>query len=590
MRAAPPATARPRPRTAPRRLRLADPARRGTILIVVTAVVLSVFAGRLIQLQAVHGEALAAEALGQRLRTVDLPAGRGAIVDASGQPLAVTIEARNLTADQTLVTDPVMVAEQLGPILGVDPAVLSARLDGDRRFMYVAKAITPETWRRIEELRLPGIFSEPTSRRVYPAGDLAANVVGFVGAEGTGLGGIEYAYQAELAGTNGQQTFERGPSGRVIPTASSVMTDAQDGVTVQLTIDRDLQYFAQRVLAQKVAQAQADYGTLVVMDTVTGEILALATAPTFDANRAGQARAADRGNRALTSAFEPGSTSKLITLAAVVNEGKANPYSAFAIPRTLTRGDKEFRDHTPHDGLQLTLAGVMAKSSNMGTILAAERIGGRKLYRYMKKFGIGEPTGLNFPGEANGFIPAYRDWSPTSFPTIAFGQGLSVNAVQTASVFATIANDGLRVEPSLVAATISPDGTVVPAPEPETTRVVTPETAKQVRAMLETVIGEGGTAPQAAIPGYRVGGKTGTAQMYNEECRCYSGVVASFIGMAPADAPRLVVAVSIMNPRVGRYGGELGAPVFKRVMTYALQARQIPPTGAKPSRLPLTYG
>lgn len=590
MRTAPPPTARRLPRTPSGGLRLADPARRGTTLILVTAVILTVFAGRLVQLQAVHGEALAAEALDQRLRTVDLPAGRGAIVDASGEPLAVTVEARNLTADQTMVTDPAMVAEQLGPILGVDPDVLTVRLTGERRFMYVAKGITPETWRRIEALRLPGIFSEPTSRRVYPAGDLAANVVGFVGDEGTGLGGIEYAYQAELAGANGQQTFERGPSGRVIPTASSTVTEAQDGVTVQLTIDRDIQYFAQRILAQKVAEAQADYGTLVVMDTVTGQIIALATAPTFDANRAGQARAGDRGNRALTAAFEPGSTSKLITLAAVVNEGAANPYSSFTVPGSLTRGDKDFKDHTPHGTLRLTLAGVMAKSSNIGTILAAERIGGRALYRYMKKFGIGEPTGLDFPGEASGYIPRYRDWSPTSFPTIAFGQGLSVNAVQTASVFATIANDGVRVQPSLVASTIQPDGTVVPAPEPERTRVVSPAAAKQVRVMLETVVGEGGTAPQAAIPGYRVGGKTGTAQMYNEECRCYRGVVASFIGMAPADAPRLVVAVSIMNPRVGRYGGELGAPVFKRVMTYALQALQIPPTGARSARLPLTFG
>lgn len=590
MRTAPPPTARRLPRTPSGGLRLADPARRGTTLIIVTAVILTIFAGRLVQLQAVHGEALAAEALDQRLRTVDLPAGRGAIVDAAGEPLAVTIEARNLTADQTMVTDPAMVAEQLGPILGVDPAVLTVRLTGERRFMYVAKGITPETWRRIEALRLPGIFSEPTSRRVYPAGDLAANVVGFVGDEGTGLGGIEYAYQDALAGANGQQTFERGPSGRVIPTASRVVTEAQDGATVQLTIDRDIQYFAQRILAQKVAEAQADYGTLVVMDTVTGQILALATAPTFDANRAGQARPSDRGNRALTMAFEPGSTSKLITLAAVVNEGAANPYSAFTVPGSLTRGDKAFKDHTPHGTLRLTLAGVMAKSSNIGTILAAERIGGRTLYRYMKKFGIGEPTGLDFPGETSGYIPRYRDWSPTSFPTIAFGQGLSVNAVQTASVFATIANDGLRVQPSLVASTIQPDGTVVPAPEPERTRVVTPAAAKQIRAMLETVVAPGGTAPQAAIPGYRVGGKTGTAQLYNEACRCYRGVVASFIGMAPADAPRLVVAVSIMNPRVGRYGGELGAPVFKRVMTYALQARQIPPTGAKPARLPLTFG
>ena len=326
------------------------------------------------------------------------------------------------------------------------------------------------------------------------------------------------------------------------------------------------------------------------MDSKTGQILALGTAPTFDPNKAASASDANRGNRALTNVFEPGSTSKLMTLSAVVNEGKANPYSTFTVPGELTRGGKAFHDHTPHGTLGLTLAGIMAKSSNIGTILASERIGGRKLYKYLKKFGIGEPTGLHFPGEANGYIPPYSDWSATSFPTIAFGQGLSVNAVQSASVFATIANDGVRVQPSLVAELVHADGTTeLPAP-PTTTRVVSAATAKQVRAMLEGVVSDGGTAPMAAIPGYRVGGKTGTAQEYKESCHCYSGVVASFIGMAPADAPQLVVAVSIVNPRVGRFGGELGGPVFKEVMTYALQARQIPPTGTKAPRLALTFG
>ena len=566
---------------------MGDPRRRGTILLVATGLVLTLFAGRLVELQAVRGESLASAALDQRLRTLELPAQRGTILDSGGDALAVTMEARNLTADQTLVTDPAAVAAELGPVLGADPAVLATRLTGDRRFIYLAKGLTPETWDRIEALRLPGIFSEPASRRIYPAGDLAANVVGFVGSDGAGLGGIEYAFQEELAGAPGTQTFERGPGGRVIPTGANSLTAATAGTTVRLTLDRDIQYVAQQAIAERVAQSRADSGTIVVMDPRTGEILALATAPTFDPNKAASATDSNRGNRALTNVFEPGSTSKLMTLAAVVNEGKANPYSTFTIPGKLVRGGEDFQDHTPHGTLHLTLAGIMAKSSNIGTILAAERIGGKKLYRYLKKFGIGEPTGLNFPGEATGFVPKHSDWSPTSMPTIAFGQGLSVNAVQAASVFATIANDGVRVQPSLVAELVQPDGTVQTPPAPKTTRVVSAAAAKQVRAMLESVVGEGGTAPMAAIPGYRVGGKTGTAQAYNESCRCYSGVVASFIGIAPADAPQLVVAVSIMNPRAGRYGGELGGPVFKRVMTYALQARQIPPTGSTASSLPL---
>lgn len=566
---------------------MADPRKRGTILLIATGLILTVFAGRLVELQAVRGETLASEALGQRMRVLELPAQRGAILDNAGEPLAVTVEARNLTADQTMVTDPAGEAEQLATILGVDADILATRLTGDRRFVYLAKELTPETWDRIADLRLPGIFSEETSRRVYPAGDLGANIVGFVGAEGTGLGGLEYAYEDTLTGTPGEMRYERGPSGGAIPTGAQSRTEAQPGTTVKLTIDRDIQFVAQEAIARQVRKSRADSGTVVVMDPKTGDILAMATAPTFDPNDPGSADSKDLGNRALTEVFEPGSTAKLMTLAAVVNEGKATPYSWFKIPPVLMRGGEDFNDHTPHGTLNLTLAGVMAKSSNIGTILAAERIGGRKLSKYLKKFGMGEKAGLGFPGEASGYVPPYDDWSPTSMPTIAFGQGFSVNAVQAANVFATIANDGVRLQPRLVDELVAADGTVQTPEVADPVRVVSPEAASQVRAMLESVVGPGGTAPNAAIPGYRVGGKTGTAQAFNADCGCYRGVVASFIGMAPVDAPELVVAVSINNPRVGRYGGQLGGPVFKRVMTYALQARQIPPTGAKASRLPL---
>lgn len=570
-----------------RGLRLADPRKRGTILLLATGLVLTIFAGRLVELQAVRGETLAAEALGQRMRVLELPAQRGAILDSAGEPLAVTVEARNLTADQTMVTDPAGEAAQLAEILEVDASVLAARLTGERRFVYLAKELTPETWDRISELRLPGIFSEGTSRRIYPAGDLAANVVGFVGAEGAGLGGLEYGYEEILTGTPGELSYERGPSGGAIPTGAQSRTDAQPGTSIRLTIDRDIQFIAQETLAAQVQAAHADSGSIVVMDPQTGDILALATAPTFDPNDPGSADSANLGNRAVTEVFEPGSTAKLMTLAAVVNEDKATPYSWFKIPPVLMRGGEDFHDHTPHGTLNLTLSGIMAKSSNIGTILAAERIGGRKLSKYLTRFGIGEKAGLGFPGEASGSVPAYDDWSPTSMPTIAFGQGFSVNAVQAASVFATIANDGVRLQPRLVDELIAADGTVETPETADPRRVVSSASASQVRAMLETVVGPGGTAPNAAIPGYRVGGKTGTAQLFDDDCGCYRGVVASFIGMAPVDAPELVVAVFINNPRAGRYGGELGGPVFKRVMTYALQARQIPPTGAKASQLPL---
>lgn len=573
------------------RINLGSTRKRGTALIIVSSLIFMIFAARLIDLQAVKGNELASAALDQRLRTVELPAERGSILDSSGAPLAITVNAKNVTADQTMVTDPAVVAQALSSILGADADILAKRLTGDRRFMYLAKEVTPETWEQISALRLPGVFSEDTSRRIYPSGDLAANVIGFVGAQGSGLGGYEYGFNDQLGGTPGKSTFERGPGGRAIPTGASVRVNAQAGVDIELTIDRDIQYLAQKEIAQAVKSSGASNGTVVVMDPQSGQILALATAPTFDPNYPTQSPQKNLNNRPLTSAFEPGSTSKVMTLAAVVNEGAATPYTQIKVPGVLLRGDKDFRDSNPHGVLNLTLSGVMAKSSNIGTILAAERIGGKKLSKYLKKFGIGQPTGIGFPGETSGFIPQHEDWSPTSFPTIAFGQGLSVNAVQVASVYSTIANDGLRVEPSLVKKIIHEDGSVEQPEPPKTTRVVSRETAIQVRVMLETVVGEGGTATNAKIPGYRVGGKTGTAQVVDERTGDYNNkVIASFVGMAPADNPRLVVAVFISEPQSGRYGGELGAPVFKKVASYALGALEIPPTGSKAPKLALTFG
>jgi cell division protein FtsI (penicillin-binding protein 3) len=561
------------------------------MLRVALVVVLALFAGRLVELQAVRGETLAGAALDQRLRTTEIPAARGAILDANGQPLALSIDARNITADQTLVEDPVATGKALAAVLGADAATIAERLAGTRRFIYVAKGISPQTWDRIEELALPGIFSEPTTRRIYPAGTTAANILGFVGADGAGLGGVEYAYESLLAGEPGSMTYERGPGGRPIPTAVQQALPAVPGSAIQLTINSDIQFAAQRALEQALRRARADSGTVVVMEPKTGRILALVALPTFDPGKPGASPAEDRGNRALSDVFEPGSTSKVMTLAAVIEEGKATPTSVLKLPPTLERGDKVFRDVDPHGTINMTLAGIMARSSNIGTILAAERIGGRQLWKYLRKFGIGSPTGLNFPGESAGKLRDYSTWTATSFPTIAFGQGVSVNALQVASVYSTIANDGLRLTPRLVEAVIAPDGTVAETPPGKRVRVVSPQTARDVRRMLELVVSDRGTAPAAQIDGYRVGGKTGTAMYVDPDCGCYAdGVVASFVGLAPADDPELVVAVSIVNPRNGRYGGQLAAPVFRKVMSYALQAQHVAPTSTKASYLPVMSG
>jgi cell division protein FtsI (penicillin-binding protein 3) len=325
------------------------------------------------------------------------------------------------------------------------------------------------------------------------------------------------------------------------------------------------------------------------MDPRTGQIYALATVPTFDPNKPADAAQADIRNRAVTDAFEPGSTSKVMTMAAVIEEKKANPLTHIVVPPVLVTKYKTFHDDVPHGTLKLTLNGVLARSSNIGTILAAQKIGGDKLYSYLKKFGIGEPTGLHFPGESKGFVPSPKRWSATSFGTIAFGQGLSLTAVQAASVYATIANDGLRVAPTLVAGYTAPDGTYQAAAAPSTVRAVSPETAVAVRSMLESVVSDQGTAPKAAIAGYRVAGKTGTANRVDENCHCYRGYTASFIGMAPADSPRLVIAVFLQNPRNGHFGGQLAAPVFKKVMSFSLEHLRIPPTGTVHPSIPVFW-
>jgi cell division protein FtsI (penicillin-binding protein 3) len=550
---------------------------------------MSLFAGRLLQLQGVEAAAYAATAEAERLRTVTIPATRGAITDAHGIALATTVDAVNVTADQTQIADPVAVAAALAPVLGEPIKTVRNLLDGDLRFAYIAKEVTPRTWGEIESLRLPGIYSEPTAKRVYPQGSLGAALLGFVGSDGHGLAGLENSWDRELAGKDGQVTYESAAGGRRIPSADSQMEESVPGVDVQLTIDRDIQFITERAIRRKVIEANADSGTVVAMDPRTGEVLALATYPSFDPRDPTAAPAADRGNRAVADIYEPGSTSKVMTMAAALDAGAVTPTTKIEVPPILYRGGDDFHDHTPHGTLHLTSTGVLAESSNIGAILIAEKLGNEALYSYLRKFGIGSTSGLDIPGESAGLLPNVKDWGPTNAATIAFGQGLSLNAVQSTSVFATIANGGVRVEPTVVAGTSGPDGSFTPAEPPQRHRVVTAKTAKTLREMMETVVSDQGTAPMAQIPGYRVAGKTGTAQRVDESCGCYRGYTASFIGFAPADKPAVVVSVTLQDPKNGHYGGVLGGPVFKKVTSFALQSRQVPPTSTPPPSMRLTY-
>ena len=574
----------------PALLKLVSSRRRLTLLNRFLLIMFLVYAGRLVHIQIIQGPELAAKSQSNRLQNVILPAIRGNINDINGVPIATTVIAKNVTCDQTLISDPAGAAALLSPVLGIPIPELTASLTGEKRFNYIAKRITPEKWKEVAALDIAGIFSEPTTTRVYPNGGLAGSVVGYVGAEGHGLGGLEFGIDSQLAGADGKVTVER-VNGREIPGSETQSLSAIDGLSVNLTIDRDIQAVAERALVERIEFAGASGGTVVVMRK-NGEILALANAPMFDPNKPFDTADFLKRNSAVTDVFEPGSTSKVMTMAAVINEGAADPLTPFTVGSSITRGGTAFKDHEEHGILQLTLNGVLAKSSNIGTIMASELIGQDKFYDYLKRFGMGELTGLNFPGESGGLLPDPTNpnqWSGTTFPTLAFGQGLSLNAVQAASVYATIANDGVRVSPRLISSYSRNDGTVEYTNQANSVRVVTAKTAKTIREMLMSVVSDQGTAPQAQIPGYQIAGKTGTANKYSEVTGGYSGYTASFIGIAPGNNPELVVAVMIHDPVNGHYGSTISGPVFKQVMTYALAHEKIPPTDTAPPQIPVNW-
>jgi cell division protein FtsI (penicillin-binding protein 3) len=462
------------------------------------------------------------------------------------------------------------------------------RLSGNRRSVVLAADVEPAVWAAVEKLGIPGLYSLPANRRTYPNGSVAASVLGFLGKDGTPLSGLEKTFNTTLQGTDGKLTYERGANGQQIATGLTTETASVAGDDIELTIDRDLQWKAQEVLAKAVKATKSKAGSVVVLDPQTGDVLALADAPTFDSNDPGAAKPENRQSRSLIDVFEPGSTSKVVTAAAAIEEGKAKPTTKVTVPGTLLRGGKIFHDSHAHGTEKLTLAGVLAQSSNIGTIKIGERMTKATLHDYLTKFGYGTRSGIGLP-ESPGILTQVKDYSDTTPYTVMFGQGVSVTALQSAGVFATIANDGVRVTPRLIKAIRGPGGQLVDQPAAATTRVVSASTAQQVRLMLESVVGEDGTAIAAEIPGYRVAGKTGTADYYDDTVGRYNGYTASFIGMAPADKPQLVVAVILQQPVNGHYGGTVAAPVFKELMTYALASQGVAPTGTKKPRVPLDW-
>ncbi|MCU1592930.1 MAG: Peptidoglycan glycosyltransferase [Frankiales bacterium] len=560
-------------------------------------------ASRLVQLQGFQPAAYAAGAGVNRTQERLLPSQRGEVMDRNGNPLALSVVAKNIYAEpQTIaksvcqqgVTEPCdakSIAEVVAPMLGLDVAKVTAQLSSSKHFVYLKRAVDPALAQQVIDKSLPGIGQEATSKRVHPSHDLAAGVLGFTNFEGIGQAGVEMALQKVLAGKDGKTVARFDSAGRVIPTGTDSHIDPIAGKDVSLTLDRDLQWYAQKLIADQVAATQAKTGTVIVLDVKTGQVMAMATAPTFDPDN--RPSGDFTANPAISDVYEPGSVNKVITAAAALTAGIVTPATVIDVPSTYQVSTKLLHDAEKHGLEHLTFAGVLAKSSNIGTVKVAQQLGSQKLYDMMRAFGFGEKTGVGLPGESKGLIPKPADWSGTSIANIPIGQGISVDALQVASVYATVANGGVRVQPNIVKSTRDASGRVIPSAAPKQRRVISPEVALQLREMLESVVSEQGTAPLAAVAGYRVAGKTGTAQRVatsGPRAGHYDGTyTSSFIGMAPADAPRFVTAVVLQGTGAkGYFGGQVAAPLFSKVMGFALRSYDVPPTGTMPKPLRLS--
>ena len=571
-------------------------------LVTASAGIFLLFGLRLIDVQAVQAGGYTARANSELLNSSILLAPRGTITDINGVELARSVAAINIVVDQVQISDPAKTSVFVAPYLSMKPSELLPLLSGTKRYQIIAKQVQPAVWNSLNEAlksynnqivkqpgglaqRILGFYSERSYVRDYPTGMLAASLIGKINEAGVGAGGLESSLDSTLTGSNGRYLFANG-AGTIIPGSKEVITEAKPGTSVQLTIDRDVQWVAQDAISAAVKQAHAISGTVIVMDPKTGAILAQASAPTFDPTKPIKDVSVLQ-NPAVTDAYEPGSVGKIITYSAAMEEGKILPTSTLTVPYSLKVGGSTFHDHEGHPTEVLTATGALAISSNTAAIQVGSMISNDTLYSYLQKFGVGQLTGSHLPGETQGILHPVSTWSATSAPTIAFGQGYSVTALQATSVFATIANNGVRVTPNVVAGYFDPSGNFTPSKPSSTTQVVSPTTATQMRLMMESVVGKDGTAPEAAIPGYRVAGKTGTAMRANGKGG-YSGYTASFIGFAPADAPRYVVSVVVQAPQGQHFGGVVSGPVFKKVMSFVLQAKHIAPTAPSKISYPLT--
>jgi cell division protein FtsI (penicillin-binding protein 3) len=561
--------------------------------------VLSFFGARLVQLQGVDPGSYAAMAAAEGSVRVPLEAERGDILDRNGIPLADSIKGKMVIADPSLTAEKAPeLARLLSDRLSIDYfktlTALRGRKEGSR-YEYVARRVPStlagDTLTELDDAGYQGISLQDDPIRDYPAGDVAANLIGYMGTDEP-LGGFERTFDKQLAGVDGEATWQSNSRKSIrIPLRDSTIKAAQNGTPLHTTIDRDLQWFTQKVLAQAVQKYRAESGAAIVMDSRTGEILALADVPTFDANKPTEADKDDLGSRAMNDTYEPGSVEKVLTVSSLIDAGKTYPRQKFKVPGILQRQDRPIGDWFDHGMIRLTLAGIVAMSSNIGTVLAADAFSPPELVAYLQKFGLGQKTNIGVRGETPGILTPGEVMTSQTKDRVAFGQSLSVNVAQMAAAVNTIANGGVRVSPSIISGSaVTDDGVTVGTDVATRTRVVSKRAARATAKMMERVVDpEVHIAPGAQVPGYLVAGKTGTAQRVDPACGCYQGYSVSFGGFAPADQPRFTVYAVVHAPKVDGGGGSITGPVFSRIMGYVLGRYGVEPTGGKPSRLPVEW-
>jgi cell division protein FtsI (penicillin-binding protein 3) len=581
-------------------LRRGSPARRLNVTLICIIFALSLFAGRLVQLQGLDWSTYRQLAEQQRLIKIPIPAVRGAITTSDGKVLAMTVQTDVVFADPALIAAakrPAIAAALAGPLAMPPARILQLINEHGPSPDYVAlKAGVPAaTGSRIISLDLPGINETPSYSRVYPNGDLAANLLGFTDTnqktgELHGTAGVEYADNSLLAGKDGEEDVETGSQGQPIPLTQDDVHPQVPAENLRLTIQSDLQWEAQQACKARVRLTHAANCSIVIMDPKTGKILAMAQWPEF--NPAAPKSVASTTDIPVADVFEPGSTAKVVTVAAALERGGQTPMSVYRIPDQIKVDGAWYHDAEIHPTVHYTVAGILANSSNVGMVQVVQHVSPSIQYQYYKKLGFGSVTGLGLPGESPGLLQPPSQWSADTRYTLSFGQGVGATAVQMASLYAAIANGGVRVQPSIIAGHTNSEGRYVTSPRPRRTRVLKTRTARELMRILQQVpmVDVAGSEPWGVIAGYSIAAKTGTAQLADPQrggCLCEYG--SSYIGIAPATDPQLVVAVHVQDPKTSDYfGDEVAGPVFNQVMKFALQTMKIPPDGGKRPKVRLT--